>query len=424
MAVAEVLEFEPASDGVEAAFDRVIAGLRSMPVDDAVARGQRFQNRLAAVEAELVARRLTAGETPRGAEKLLGRGGTTTSADAKSRAKRARAVEVNPELATDVASGALGLDALDALAEVSAKTEGAAAVDDRLITRLKAGRPDDARTVAREWLDEHTSTDEHEARWQRQRRQRRVTRFVTRRGLDAILAEGDTETIAEIWTALTADSKQLYNDDGGRDLAPDQHPRTRDHRMFDALHTAITGGTTIVDTGHATSTDGDRSPAPTRTSSGSRGRPQVFITMTIDDWISDRTKARLVGGGTIPASLLDRYLTDADVAGVVFDRSGHILWHGRNRRYATAAQTRALVARDHGCVLCHAHPSRCHTHHLTPYNAPDQGNTNTDDLALVCDDCHHHLHHNHLTLVAQPHPTQPGKLTWTLRPATPNEIPP
>ena len=43
-----------------------------------------------------------------------------------------------------------------------------------------------------------------------------------------------------------------------------------------------------------------------------------------------------------------------------------LLWRGTTKRTATAAQIKALIARDGGCVGCHCHPVLCQAHHIKP----------------------------------------------------------
>ncbi|MBT8240818.1 MAG: DUF222 domain-containing protein [Acidimicrobiia bacterium] len=408
MGLADVYELNTGSDETARRFADVIADLRSMPTAEALALSDGFQNQLLALDAELVAAEIGAGANDRNIEDLCGRGTTRTKREAKKRANRAKAVNANPALGNDLAGGALTPEGLDAIAAVSEKSDGAAAHDLELIENVKAALPDQATALTRKWLDDHTEPDQHEKRYQRQRRLRTVTRYYTRDGLEGIRAEGDKEAIAEIWATLKTESKHLYRADGGRNLPPDKHPRTRSQRLFDAFHTALT-------TGHTGSDDSDAMP---------KRNVQVYVTLTLQELIDGATKARLVGGGTIPQTLLDKYLPDATIAGVLFNGDGHVLWHSRNKRWATINQTSALIARDEGCVLCNTTPGDCESHHLIPYNSPARGHTNTDELALVCSDCHHHIHTTKQTLQAHSNPRKPGQLTWKLRPATPNELPP
>ena len=78
-------------------------------------------------------------------------------------------------------------------------------------------------------------------------------------------------------------------------------------------------------------------------------------------------------------------------------------------------------------MLCGAPASRCEAHHLLPWEAPAKGETNINNLALVCEDCHHHIHDSLLTLfwtLDDPDVNGHRKRRWHTRPATPDETPP
>ena len=62
-------------------------------------------------------------------------------------------------------------------------------------------------------------------------------------------------------------------------------------------------------------------------------------------------------------------------------------------RAPTAAQRRALIARDGACVGCGAPPGDCEAHHIIPWLCG--GPTKIDNLVLVCWSCHDKIHdHN------------------------------
>ncbi len=76
---------------------------------------------------------------------------------------------------------------------------------------------------------------------------------------------------------------------------------------------------------------------------------------------------------------------------------------GRTERTATAAQRRALAARDKGCIIpgCGVVAEACQVHHVTEWSAG--GSTDPDNLVLVC-----WAHHRQVDL-----------LMWTIHPADP-----
>ena len=120
----------------------------------------------------------------------------------------------------------------------------------------------------------------------------------------------------------------------------------------------------------------------------------------------------------VPEAVLSRYMCGGTIAATVFDAAGEVIHHGRKHRYATAAQVRGLIVRDRGCVRCRADVSECEAHHVVPWSAPAKGETNLDELALVCTDCHGFIHDTNQTLYRD----RTGQ--WKLRPATPDETPP
>ena len=395
-------------DDVDAAMQLIIGVLKTMSIEEAMHRGTRYQNWLIGLEAELFARNIAAGATDRDNEKLAGEGRKTTKKTAKKRAKRGKAVKENPDLAKDIASGDLGPEQADAIAEASSKTDGDAARDDELIDEIKNSSPDDADKIARRWVNKHNDIDEGnsaEKRRRRQRRNREVGRFDTEHGMAALLIKGDNESVDEMYAGLKAAAKKLWKRDGGRDVPASKQPRTRGQRMFDAAYSSLTRPSTSE--GH----DGSG------TGSGSvQGHIHTWV--KLDDFMAGKNTAEFANGNVVPDTVLSRYACNGTIAATVFGADGEVLYQGRQQRYATPAQIRGLIARDKGCVRCRADISECEAHHLIPWNAPLEGNTNIDEMALVCVDCHHFIHDTNQTLFRN------AKGLWKLRAATPDEIPP
>jgi hypothetical protein len=116
----------------------------------------------------------------------------------------------------------------------------------------------------------------------------------------------------------------------------------------------------------------------------------VLVTMTLSE-LESRTGLVTTGhGGTITVTQALRLAGEAEVIPVVVGTDG-VLGYGRSRRIATAAQRRALAARDRGCVFpgCDHPPDWCEAHHVIPWESG--GRTDLDNLALLCD--HHHDNH-------------------------------
>jgi hypothetical protein len=93
-------------------------------------------------------------------------------------------------------------------------------------------------------------------------------------------------------------------------------------------------------------------------------------------------------GDRLNAERYRHLFCDAAFTAVIVDRVGVPLGLGRTARYATPAQRRALIVRDGGCVFpgCDAPASWCDAHHVDHWD--HGGNTDLDNLALLCR--HHH----------------------------------
>jgi hypothetical protein len=102
----------------------------------------------------------------------------------------------------------------------------------------------------------------------------------------------------------------------------------------------------------------------------------------------------LIWGGVISASAVRRIACCAGVQRVVLDPAGAVLDVGREYRTATPAQFAALTARDGGCAFpgCTRPASWCIAHHIKHW--ADGGETNLDNLVLLCT-WHHTVVHHH-----------------------------
>ena len=109
-------------------------------------------------------------------------------------------------------------------------------------------------------------------------------------------------------------------------------------------------------------------------------------------------------GTGLTATTLDGFtVTDAMVASVaeggamelLLTAGSRLLNMGRSVRTFTAAQRRAILARDGGCRSCGAPPERCDVHHVIPWE--DGGLTDVDNGVAKCRRCH--LEHHRKTWV-------------------------
>ncbi|WP_147305361.1 HNH endonuclease signature motif containing protein, partial [Subtercola boreus] len=143
--------------------------------------------------------------------------------------------------------------------------------------------------------------------------------------------------------------------------------------------------------------------------------PTVNLHATLDDVTSGRGVGWIDGlTEPVPYTTVEALLCHADVITTLFGQHGQVLQHGKTRRLFTAAQNRALAARDGGCVWpgCNAPPSWCESHHVDGWLSPTHpgGLTDLDNGALLC-----HFHHSNV-----------HKARWklTIRNGTPHVIPP
>ncbi len=99
-------------------------------------------------------------------------------------------------------------------------------------------------------------------------------------------------------------------------------------------------------------------------------------------------------GDIIDVDTLRMVACDCSITRVVFDSASEILDLGRKTRVWSAAQRRAVIARDRHCQGpgCRARARHCDIHHLEHW--ADGGPTNLDNGLLLCRSCHTNRHRN------------------------------
>ena len=98
-------------------------------------------------------------------------------------------------------------------------------------------------------------------------------------------------------------------------------------------------------------------------------------------------------GLTLSAMAVRRLACDAELIPAVLGSQGEVLDLGQTRRLVSAAQWRALVARDRHCAFpgCTRPAVMGHAHHIVHW--ADGGPTDLDNLVLLCGE-HHRLIHD------------------------------
>ena len=339
-----------------------------------------------------------AGQDPhKVAAAAAGLGGKCSRRAAELASKRARAVRANDALGDRLASGDLSPGQVDNIAHAM-DTDASAATDQKLTAQIAERSVDQGRRIANDWITEKTSANDLEAKHQRQRKNRCAQKYWSAsRDAIALTLYGDGPTIDRLWHQIGAQERIEYRNDGGRDVPISDHPRTRDQRRFDAAVALLLG-----------------------TAQAGTSRPAAVITIPWSKLTGDTDScAEQIGYGPIPDSTVLDALATADLLVNITGLHGQTLWWGRTRRAADRNQFISLVARDKGCVLCGSQWQTCESHHLMPSKPPGKGDTDINNLALVCSSCHHRLHDSQLTLYQNPESGQ-----WLTRPARPDEIAP
>ena len=163
-------------------------------------------------------------------------------------------------------------------------------------------------------------------------------------------------------------------------------------------------------------------------------RPHLEISVTLADLASGIGCAELDRGifGTVPFPLdaVRRLACDADVRRVIVDHTAQVdplirrllgqdsevLDYGRAERIVPPGLRRRVARRDQHCIApgCRRIPAHCQVHHVQHWL--NHGDTELDNLALLCPAHHRAIHHHGWTIHATPgrKPHQHGY--WTLHP--------
>ena len=132
-----------------------------------------------------------------------------------------------------------------------------------------------------------------------------------------------------------------------------------------------------------------------------RRKPKVVTTINYNDLVA------ATGGGSfetdldhavLPADAIRRIACDASVHRLVTGPQSAIVDYGRSQRVVSDSLFDVLALRDHGCRFagCTTPASGCDAHHALHWL--DLGETEPDNLALVCWHHHHWLHEQHWSI--------------------------
>ena len=194
------------------------------------------RRRLDATEARILADRYEKGASDRDVEDMAkGSDGKTSKAQAKKKARRAKATNANPDLADRLAKGDMSSEQVDVIADAADETDGAAACDEELIDSVAKTNPEQGKKKAREYVNKRTDASDVQKRFDRQNRRRGVYTHRLANGNKAMTIHGPDEYIDEMVAPIHAASDSEYQSDGGRDVPKHKHPRTHDQRNCRSL---------------------------------------------------------------------------------------------------------------------------------------------------------------------------------------------
>ncbi len=241
------------------------------------------------------------------------------------------------------------------IARVGADPEHA---DEPALLKMARGYPVDMfARMTREYMSSQDSCEEH----QRQRQNRWASMVQDPDGswrLSAYFGYDLGKLVNSVFNQMV---RTMRNSQSPRD------PTTSQQRRADALAQLITG-------------------------EGPDRRPQATLLVIADyDTVSGEfKKLRYDDGMPVPADQLARLAADAKILPAIFSADGDPLWLGCSQRHASAGQRTVLAARDGGCANCAAPADGGEPHHIEWFSRG--GPTDIDNLALLCERCHHLIH--------------------------------
>ena len=142
--------------------------LTHLPAKSALQLIEFCRRRLAATEARVLADRYEAGASDRDVEDMAKRSdGKTSKAEAKKKARRAKATNANPGLADRMEDGTLSGEQADIIASAAAETDGEAACDEELIDTIAGTNPEQGKKKARDYINKRRDADDVQPRLER-----------------------------------------------------------------------------------------------------------------------------------------------------------------------------------------------------------------------------------------------------------------
>ena len=351
--------------------------------------------------------------------------------EAARNVRTAAGLERVPDAQSALAEGEMCMANAARLARAARDTSPDAVQDDTEFVNLAKSLPADEFALASQrWTAQHQDAADRAERHRRNRRNRSVRFWNGDDGTVQMRGAFDAEMGARIQARIRDEAERLRRSDrrllrdgtaaspedaAGNSAAPKEAARsssvgvgavrTRDQRMADALDRILadapTGCTGSDDTGPENPTSGDTASGDGTGPEGHKAHStQIIVRADLADLL-DRHGGigEIAGAGLIPAGAVDRLSCNADVLVVLFGDQLTPLYEAVASRAPTAAQRRALIARDGACIGCGAPPGDCEAHHIIPWKRG--GPTKIDNLVLVCWSCHDRIHDHNWQVVVR-----------------------
>ena len=198
--------------------------------------------------------------------------------------------------------------------------------------------------------------------------------------------ELDADDGAEFLAELDALYDQLWQEDQAADESDPCKHRTPSERNAAAL-------VEMARRSSATHAEDEEDAEPGSAPRGGRPRRRQLIAVVDIDPDSGELPATgtLDDGSILPRSTIERWLCDCAIGRVLMQGRSRVLDLGQVTYTPSAAQRRALVARDRGCIIdgCDRRPRWCDAHHVVPF---PEGPTNLQNLVLLCSRHHKQVH--------------------------------
>ena len=361
--------------------------------------------------------------------------------EAARNVRTAAELEQLPDAQSALAEGEMCMANAARLARAARDTSPDAVQDDAEFVNLaKTLPPDEFAQASQRWTAQHQDAADLAERHRRNRRNRSVRFWNGDDGTVQMRGAFDAEMGARIQARIRdeaerlrqADRRLLRNgtaanphgaalqdtardvvagdgvapDGAARDSSPgDGAVRNRDQRMADALDRILAdapaGRTAADDTGPEDATSRDTASGDRTDSEGHKApSTQIIVRADLASLLDCHGGiGEIAGAGLLPAGVVDRLSCNADVSVVLFGDQLTPLYEAVASRAPTAAQRRALIARDGACIGCGAPPGDCEAHHIIPWKRG--GPTKIGNLVLVCWSCHDRIHDHNWQVVVR-----------------------